>query len=76
LWNRSIFSEPATRDGGQARELVNRLPDEAARDAAVMAIRFSEMSNKTASQTVAEAVPQVASLSATRSFSANDSASG
>jgi GNAT superfamily N-acetyltransferase len=39
----SIFSEPAHRDGGHARELVNRLLDEAVRDGAVMALRFSEM---------------------------------
>jgi len=36
----SLFSE---RDGGHAREFVDRLLDEAVRDGAVMALRFSEM---------------------------------
>jgi GNAT superfamily N-acetyltransferase len=40
----SIFCAPAHRDGGHARELVDRLLDEAARDGAVMALLFSEMS--------------------------------
>jgi hypothetical protein len=36
----SIFSEPAYRDGGHARELVDRLLGEAARDGAAMALLF------------------------------------
>jgi GNAT superfamily N-acetyltransferase len=42
----SIFSAPAHRDGGHARELVDRLLDEATRDGAVMALLFSEMSHE------------------------------
>jgi GNAT superfamily N-acetyltransferase len=42
----SIFCVPAHRDGGHARELVDRLLDEAARDGAVMALLFSEMSRE------------------------------
>jgi predicted acetyltransferase len=42
----SIFSEPAHRDGGHARELVDRLLGEAARDGAAMALLFSDMSDE------------------------------
>jgi len=42
----SIFSEPAHRDGGHARELVDRLLGEAARDGAAMALLFSDMSHE------------------------------
>ena len=42
----SIVSEPAHRVGGHAQELVERLLDDAARDGAVMALRFSEMSQQ------------------------------
>jgi GNAT superfamily N-acetyltransferase len=38
----SIFSEPAHRDGGHARLLVERLLDQAARDGAAMALLFSD----------------------------------
>lgn len=39
----SLFSEPSHRDDGHAREFVDRLLDDAVRDGAVMALRFSEM---------------------------------
>jgi hypothetical protein len=42
----SIVCAPAHRDGDHARELVGRLLDEAARDGAVMALLFSEMSRE------------------------------
>jgi hypothetical protein len=42
----SIFSEPAHRDGGHARELVDRLLGGAARDGAAMALFFSDMSHE------------------------------
>ena len=42
----SIFSEPADRDGALARELVDRLVGEAARDGAALAVLFSNMSHE------------------------------
>lgn len=42
----SLFSEPAHADRGHARELVDRLLDEAARDGAAMALLFSHMSHE------------------------------
>jgi hypothetical protein len=42
----SIFSEPAHRDGGHARELVDRLLGDAARDGAAMALVFSDVSDE------------------------------
>jgi hypothetical protein len=42
----SIISEPAHRDAGHARELVDRLLDNAARDGAAMALLFSDMSDE------------------------------
>jgi GNAT superfamily N-acetyltransferase len=38
----SIFSEPAHRSGGHAKELLDRLLDQAARDGAAMALVFSK----------------------------------
>jgi len=40
----SIFSEPAHRDGGHARSLVERLLNRAAGDGAAMALLFSDLS--------------------------------
>jgi hypothetical protein len=42
----SIVSEPPHRDGGHARELVERLLGEAARDGAAMALAFSAISHE------------------------------
>jgi hypothetical protein len=42
----SIFSEPAHRDGAHARELVDRLLGEAARDGAAIALLFSDTSHE------------------------------
>jgi hypothetical protein len=42
----SLFSEPAHADRGHARELVDRLLDEAARDGAAMALLFSDTSHR------------------------------
>jgi hypothetical protein len=42
----SIFSEPAHLDGGHARELVDRLLGDAARDGAAMALVFSDVSHE------------------------------
>jgi hypothetical protein len=43
----SVFSEPAHHDGGRhARDLVDRLLAEAARDGAAMALLFSDMSHE------------------------------
>ena len=41
----SIFSKPPHHHGGHARDLVNRLLGEAARDGAAMALLFSDMSH-------------------------------
>ncbi len=42
----SICSEPAHRDGGHGRELVDRLVGEAARDGAALAVLFSDVSHE------------------------------
>jgi len=42
----AILSEPAYRDAGHARELVDRLLDDAARAGAAMALVFSELSDE------------------------------
>jgi hypothetical protein len=42
----SIFSEPAHREGGHARELVDRLLGDAVRDGAAMALAFSDISHE------------------------------
>jgi hypothetical protein len=52
----SLFSE---RDGGHAREFVDRLLDEAVRDGAVMALRFSEMRQQDCEPDGFEMVPMV-----------------
>jgi hypothetical protein len=52
----SLFSE---RDGGLAREFVDRLLDEAVRDGAVMALRFSEMRQQDCEPDGFEMVPMV-----------------
>ena len=41
-----IFTQPAHRTGDHARELLNQLLDEAARDGAAMALLFSDMSHE------------------------------
>jgi len=53
----SISWEPAHSDGGPARELVDRLLDEAARDGAVMALRFSDTSQHNCEPHGFEVVP-------------------
>jgi len=55
----SLFSDPAHRDGGHAREFVDRLLDEAVRDGAVMALRFSEMRQQDCEPDGFEMVPMV-----------------
>jgi GNAT superfamily N-acetyltransferase len=42
----AMLTQPAHRAGGHARELVERLLDQAARDGAAMALLFSEMSHE------------------------------
>jgi hypothetical protein len=42
----SIISEPAHRDAGHARELVDRLLGDAARDGSAMALLFSDVSDQ------------------------------
>jgi hypothetical protein len=42
----SIFRDPTHRRGDHAQELMQQLPDQAARDGAVMALLFSEMGHE------------------------------
>jgi GNAT superfamily N-acetyltransferase len=53
----AIFTQPAHRGGGHARELVERLLDRAARDRAEMALLFSETGSQGCAQTGFAVIP-------------------